>query len=158
MIKSGYLKTLLISAGIVAIQIILLRHLTIFGAESDLVLLFLIWLCTQRSRIECLVFAAVLGFMQDALTDFWGVHMFAKVLTVFIIHNFLNRISGNKLLIWQTFLILLGIAFVHNLIMLFVTLFSDLYASDFVFLSLLFAGSIFTAVVGSFLQLVRVDS
>lgn len=158
MTKTGYLKTLLFGTGIVAIQIILLRHLTIFGAESDLVLLFLIWLCTKRSRIECLIFAALLGFMQDALTDFWGVHMFSKVFTVFVVHNFLSRTSENKFLIWQTFLIILAIAFIHNLVMLFVTIFSDLYASDFVFLSLLFAGSVFTAVVGSFLQLVRVDT
>ena len=158
MTKTGFMKTLMVGIGMVAIQIILLRHLTILGAESDLVLLFLIWLCTKRSRIECLLFAAILGLMQDALTDFWGVHMFSKVLTVFIVHNFLARTSGNKFLIWQTFLIIFAIAFVHNLVMLFVTMFSDLYASDFVFLSLLFAGSIFTALVGSFLQLVRIES
>lgn len=158
MIKSDLLKATLIGLGMVAIQIILLRHLTIFDAESDLVLLFIIWACRNNSKTECLILAATLGFTQDALTDFWGINMFAKVLTVFIVHGFLNRTSGNRFLLWQIYLMIFVIAFIHNSFFFVVSTFSELYASDFVIWSLLLVSSLFTALVGSFLQLVRVDN
>lgn len=158
MIRSDYLKLSLIGLGMVAVQIILLRHLKIYGAESDLILLFLLWLCTRQSRTECLVFAASLGLFQDALTDLWGVHMFSKTLMVFVIHHFLNRTSENRFLIWQVFLIILGAAFLHNLVFYFVSSFSGLYAGSFVAGSIIFISTIFTAILGSFLHLVRTDN
>jgi len=158
LIKSDLLKATFIGLGMVAIQIILLRHLTIFDAESDLVLLFLIWVCTKNSKTECIILAATLGLAQDALTDFWGINMFAKVLTVFIVHGFLNRTSGNRFLLWQIFLMIFVIAFIHNSFFFVVSTFSELYASDYVIWSLLLVSSLFTALVGSFLQLVRVDN
>lgn len=158
MIRSDYLKLLIYGLGIVVIQAILIRHLRIFGAESDLVLLFLLWLCTKRSRLECLIFAALLGLFQDAMTDLWGLNMFSKTLMVFIVHQFLNRTSENRFLIWQIFLIILGASFLHNLLYYFVSTFSGLYAGDFVVGSIVFVSTIFTAILGSFLHLVRTDN
>ncbi len=158
MIRSEFTRMLLIGLGMVAIQIILLRHLTIFDAESDLVLLFLIWICTKTSKTESIILAAILGLAQDSLTDLWGINMFAKVLTVFIVHGFLERTSGNRFLLWQIFLIIFVISFIHNSFFFVVSIFSELYASDFVIWSLLLVSSLFTALVGSFLQLVRVEN
>ncbi len=138
-----------------ALQVILFRHLQIYGAESDLVLIWLIWLCTRKSRTEVLLFAALFGFLQDALTDMWGLHMFSKTFLVFIVYHYLNRISENRLMIWQIFLILLSIVFLHNLILIGLSRFVELYSNPYLYGSMLIAGSIYTAVIGSFLYLVR---
>lgn len=155
MIKSDILRYVLLGIGAIAIQVILLRHLTVFDAQSDLVLLFTLWICTKRSKTDVLLLTAFVAFFQDALTDLWGLHLFTKVLTVFILHNFLNRTSENRFLVWQIFLIVLGASFLHNIIFYIVSSLTGTYASEFVVVSLLVVSTIFTALLGSFLHLVR---
>jgi rod shape-determining protein MreD len=155
--RSDYLRTLLTGLGFVAIQVILFRNLRIFEAEVDLVLIFVIWLCTKRTKTESLLYAALFGFFQDALTDLWGLHMFSKTLIVFILHGYLNRISENQFMFWQIFLIVLAVAVFHNLIFLGVSLFSDTYSPGSIFWSLLVISSLLTSITGSFLHLVRND-
>lgn len=138
-----------------AIQVILLRHLTVFDAQSDLVLLFTLWISTKRSKTEVILLTAFVAFFQDALTDLWGLNLFTKVLTVFILYNFLNRTSEKQFLVWQIFLIALGASFLHNIIFYIVSSLTGTYASEYVVLSLLLVSSLFTAVLGSFLHLVR---
>jgi rod shape-determining protein MreD len=157
LIRSENVRIFFTGLGIVAIQIVLLRHLQIFGGESDLVLLFILWLCKSKSKTECLLYAAFLGFLQDAMTDLWGLHMFSKTLLVFVIYGYLNRITQTRLIFWQVFLVILLASFIHNLIFFGVSTFSEMYASGYVAWSLLLASSVFTAIVGSFLQLVRED-
>lgn len=157
MIRSENLRTFFIGLGMVAIQFILLRHLTILGAESDLVFLFILWLCIKRPRTDCLLYAGMLGLLQDSLMDLWGLHMFSKTFTVFILYNVLNRISENRFLNWQIFLAILAAAFIHNLIFFAVSSFSEVFATSYIAFSLLVVSSVFTAVLGSFLHLVRVD-
>jgi|AntRauTorcE11898_2_1112593.scaffolds.fasta_scaffold04962_2 rod shape-determining protein MreD len=142
-------------AGAVAIQLILLRHLTVFNAQSDLVLLFTLWVCTKRNKTEVILLTAFVAFFQDALTDLWGLNLFTKVLTVFILHSFLNRTSENQFLFWQIFLIVLGASFLHNIIFYIVSSLTGTFASEFVVTSLLLVSTLFTAVLGSFLHLVR---
>jgi rod shape-determining protein MreD len=158
LIRSENIRTLLIGLGLVLVQIVLFRNLRIFEAEADLVLIFVIWMCTKRNKTESLLFAALFGFFQDSLTDLWGLNMFSKTLIVFILHSYLNRISETRFIFWQIFLIILVIAFLHNAFFLGVSLFSDVYASDFIVWSLLFVSSLFTAILGSFLHLVRNES
>lgn len=155
--RSENIRTLFAGLGIVFIQITLLRNLHIFDAEADLVLVFIIWLCTKKNKTESLLLAAFFGFTQDAMTDLWGLNMFAKILTVFILHGYLNRISENRFIFWQIFLIVLGIAFFHNLIFFGVTLFTEVYASEYIAISLLLVSTVFTATLGSFLHIVRND-
>lgn len=155
MIKSDILRYILLGIGAVAIQVILLRHLTVFNAQSDLVLIFTLWICTKRSKTDVLLLTAFVAFFQDALTDLWGLHLFTKVLTVFVLHNFLNRTSENQFLVWQIFLIVLGASFLHNIIFYIVSSLTGTYASEFVVVSLLVVSTIFTALLGSFLHLVR---
>lgn len=156
--RSENIRQILIGLGIVGIQTILLRHLEIFGAEADLVLVFLLWICTKRPKTDALLFAAFLGFLQDAMTDLWGLHMFSKILLVFILHSYLDRISKTRFIFWQVFVIILSAAFVHNLIFYGVSLFSGLYTSGSILWSILLVSPLFTAIVGSFLHLVREDS
>jgi rod shape-determining protein MreD len=155
LIRSELLRYILYGIGAVAVQVILLRHLTIFDAQSDLVLIFTLWICTKRSKTEVILLTAFVAFFQDALTDLWGLNLFTKVLTVFILYNFLNRTSENQFLVWQIFLIVLGASFLHNIVFYIVSSLTGTYASEYVVISLLLVSSLFTAVLGSFLHLVR---
>jgi len=154
LIRSETLRFLMLGLGAVIIQIVLLRHLTVFNAESDLVLIFALWLCTQRPKTEALIITAIAAFFQDALTDLWGLNLFSKVLTVFILHSFLNRTSERSFLAWQIFLIVAGASFLHNFFLYTVSFLSGLFASEYVVVSLLLASTFFTALLGSFLHLV----
>ncbi len=158
MIRSQNLRLLLYGLGIVAIQIILFRHLRIFGAQSDLILIFVLWLCTNKSKTYCLLLAAFLGFFQDAMTDLWGLNLFTKTLLVFILHGYLNRISKNRLIFWQVLLIIYFSALLHNLILFGVSTFSELFSTDYILLSFMLISPLFTSLVGSFLHIVKEDS
>lgn len=140
------------------IQIILLRHLEVFGAKPDLILVFIIWLCTQKNKSICLIFAAFLGLFQDSLTDLWGLNIFSKTLLVFILHGYLNRIKEKQLLFWQVFLIILLGSAIHNIAFYGVSLFTGLYTTGFLTFSLLVYSPVYTSVIGSFLHIVREDS
>lgn len=157
MIRSENIRQIFIGLGIVGIQTVLLRHLEIFGAEADLVLVFLLWICTKREKTDALLFAAFLGFLQDAMTDLWGLHMFSKTLLIFILHGYLKRNSNTRYIFWQVFLLIVWMAFIHNLIFYGVSLFAGLYTSGSFLWSLLLVSPVFTALVGSFLHLVRED-
>ncbi len=155
MIRSDVLRLLMMGFGAVIIQVVLLRHLTIFNAESDLVFIFTLWICTKLPKTEALLITAFAAFFQDALTDLWGLNLFSKVITVFILHNFLNRTSEKSFLVWQVFLIVTGASFLHNLFFYIVSSLSGVYASEYVVVSLLLVSTLFTAILGSFLHLVR---
>ncbi len=152
--RSQQLRYAIIGLIILAVQVALFRHLQIYGAEADLVLIFLLWLCIQKNRTETLLYAAAFGFLQDAMTDLWGLHTFTKTLLIFIAHNYLNKISENRFMVWQIFLLLLGSAFLHNAILIGLSSFIELYSSSSVAWSMLTVGSLYTSIVGSFLYLV----
>lgn len=158
MIRSENIKLLLTGIGMAGIQIILLRHLEIFGAIPDLILLFIIWLCTKKNKTVCLIFAAFLGLLQDGLTDLWGLNIFSKTLLVVILHGYLNRIKEKQLLFWQVFLIILMGSAIHNITFYGVSLFTGLYTAGFLTLSLLVYSPVYTSVIGSFLHIVREDA
>ncbi len=157
MIKSENLRLFFIGLGMVAIQILLFKNLRIFDGEADLVLIYLVWVCTKLDKTESLIFAGLLGLFQDAFTDLWGLNMFSKTVLVFILHSYLNRISENRFIFWQVFLIILALAFLHNLIFFALTLFSETYATGYIIWSLLAVSTLMTAVIGGFLHLVRTD-
>jgi len=150
-------RYLFIGLGMLAIQIVLLRHLKIYNAESDLLLVYLVWLCTKKNKTETLLIAAILAFIQDALLDLWGMHLFSKVLLIFIIYGFLSNLSEKRFIFWQIFVIVFLAALLHNAIFWLVGLFSDAVATDYVFWNLILGSSLFTAVTGGFLHLVRTD-
>src|SRR5690625_7688521 len=108
-----------------------MRHLMIFGATADLVLVYIVWLCIRRDKTLCLIYAAIFGLLADAYTDLWGLHMFSKTLLVFILHGYLNRIKEKQLLLWQVLAILFLSALLHNTIFAGVTLLSDLSSTGF---------------------------
>lgn len=155
--RSEHIRDVFIGIIFLAVQVILFRHLQIYGAESDLILIYLLWICTKKDRTEALVYAAFFGFLQDAMTDMWGLHLFSKTLLIFIAHNYLNKVSENRFILWQIFLILLGAAFLHNLILISLSRFVELYSNSIIIWPMLTIGSTYTAVIGSFLYLIRTE-
>lgn len=141
----------------VLIQSVLLRHLTIFGAEPDLVFLFLLWLCRSRNRTTVLLFTLYTAFLQDMLADLWGIHLFSKTLTLFILHNYLHRISQTKFYFWQVSAVVFFSTLILSLIYSGMALFSELYASGtFLWIQIL-VSALYTALLGSFLYIVKVS-
>ncbi|MEX1010786.1 MAG: rod shape-determining protein MreD [Balneolaceae bacterium] len=155
MIRSENIRYIFIGLFIIAIQVILLRHLKVYGGEADLVLIYLLWIATHRNRTETLLFAAGAGLLQDAMTDLWGLNLFSKTLLIFLFHGYLNKISENRFILWQIFLILLITTIVHNAIFVFVSSFAGIYATSYAAGPMLIAGSLYTALTGSFLYLTR---
>lgn len=155
--RTGNIELLLWGTTLVLIQAVLLRHLTIFGAEPDLVFLFLLWLCKSKDRTTLLLFTAYTAFLQDMLADLWGMHLFSKTLTLFILHNYLNRISQTKFYFWQVAAVVFFSSILLNTISSGIALFSELYASGSFLWIRIVVTSLYTALLGSFLYLVKVS-
>jgi rod shape-determining protein MreD len=153
--RSDNIRDFFIGLGLLAVQVILFRHLKSYGAEADLLLILLLWLSIRKNKTEILLFAAGFGLLQDALTDLWGLNMFSKTFLLFFAHNYLNKISENSLILWQIFLILLIAAFAHNFVLLSLSMFVEIYTTGINFWTLLLGSSLYTAAVGSFLYLTR---
>lgn len=149
------LKNIGLGIGFVLIQILLFRHLKIFQMQPDLVLIFVIWYMMRKDRTSALLMAAGLGFLQDALLDMWGLHMFTKTLLTFIIYNFIPQNLKNRLLVGQVFLTVLLISVFHNLIFLLLNVLIINYSAEGLFWRHLLGNSLYTAVVASFIQLFR---
>lgn len=150
------IKNIGIGVGFLLIQVVLFRHLKIFQLQPDLVLIFLLWYMARKDRTSALLMAAGLGFLQDALLDFWGLNMFAKTLLIFISYNFIPK-GSKKLLIGQVFLAILVASLLHNLIFLGLNALLHNYSAEIFFWRNLFGNSLYTAVIASFIQLFRTN-
>ncbi|TYP92603.1 rod shape-determining protein MreD [Fodinibius salinus] len=135
------------------VQIVIFRHLKIYQIQPDLVLVFLIWYAARQNRTSAIVMAAGLGFLQDALLDLWGLHMFSKTLLVFLSFNFIPKNKSKNLLIGQVFLIILIAAIIHNLIFLGLNSAIINYTGETYFWRYLLGNSLYTAFVAGVLYL-----
>jgi len=151
------LKEYGIGLGIVAIQIVLFRHLKIFEIQPDLILIYIVWFASKRNRTQAILLAAVLGLTQDALLDLWGLNMFSKTLLIFAAYNFIPKRSQVQLLVGQVFLTILIAATVHNLIFLGLSVAVENYSAEILFWRQLIGNSLYTAVVASFIHLFRTN-
>lgn len=140
----------------VVAQVLFFQHLTVFGTMADPIIFYLLWLVSKYDRTRLLLIAAVLGLIQDAFFDFWGLFMFSKTLFVFLTFNFVKRRSENQLLLWQVFLVILFSALAHNLILVGLSIFFEVYASNYSILILVFGNAIYTAVLGALIFVLRV--
>jgi rod shape-determining protein MreD len=144
----GIIKLILSGSLVLILQAAVLNKLTLAGGIIDLVLLFLILQSGKYSRTQSLIMAAILGFLADATTDLWGLHLFSKVSTIYLFHPLISRIQNNRFLFWQIALYLFLILFTHNAIFITISLFTELYASEFVVATKLFSDTLFTLGVG----------
>lgn len=143
------LKDSLAGIAFVLIQVLLFQHLSILGATPDVLLLYLLWLALKYDRLQLVLYAAGLGLLQDALFDFWGIHMFSKVLLCFMIHGLIGRYTETRLLLWQVFVFILGAAFVHNIIFISMSSFVEAYSVGFAPVIFLLVSSLYTAAIGT---------
>lgn len=148
-------KNIGIGLGFLLIQIMLFRHLKIYQMQPDLVLIFLVWYMARKDRTSAILMAAGLGFLQDAMLDFWGLNMFSKTLLVFLGYNFIPKGSRSRLLVGQVFLTIFVASAIHNLIFLGLNALIQNYSAEIYFWRNFLGNSLYTAAVASFIQLFR---
>lgn len=148
------LKYVLSATLVVLSQLLIFRHLRFFGAEPDFVLVYLIWIIAAKDRTTAIYHAAAMGFMLDVTLDHWGIHMVAKVATVFLAYNFTPKITETKLLFTQVFFVILLFALFHNLLFLGIAAFAQ-SRIDIIFWNFLIGNALFTSIIGSFVYLFK---
>lgn len=153
--SSALFRHILIALLALASQIMLFRHLRIFGSEADVILIYLIWLMSSHSRTTVLLFAAGLGIMQDALLDLWGLNLFSKVAVVMLFYPFIPKSDEPKQPFARFFVLLIGIAFLHNVLLVMLSLFVKSLAGTAVLYQVLIGNTIFTTFTGSFIHLIK---
>lgn len=149
--NANSLKDLFIGVCFIFLEVILFKHLSFFGATPDPLLVYLLWLSLRYDRFKIVVFAGLLGFIQDALFDYWGLYMFAKTLLIFFSYGFINRRSENRLLVWQITVVVFFAALIHNIIFFGLAGFIDAYSGGVLPIFLLTGKSLYTAVLGAML-------
>ena len=145
------LKDFLIGLCFILAEVLIFQHLSLFSTTPDPLLIFLLWLAMKYDRIKLVLFAALLGLIQDSLFDFWGLNMFAKTLMSFAFFNFVNRRKEGRLLIWQIFIVIFVAAIFHNLIFLGLSSFIDAYTTGFIPIIFVLGNSLYTALLGAML-------
>ncbi|HAC16725.1 MAG TPA: hypothetical protein DCE78_12400 [Bacteroidetes bacterium] len=153
--SSSLFKHILIAFLVLASQIMLFRHLRIFGSEADIILIYLIYLMSAHERTTVLLFAGGLGFIQDAMLDLWGLNMFAKVSVVMLFYNVIPKLDDPKQPFARFFVLLVSITFIHNLIMVVLALFVQSLSASAVMTRVLVGNTIFTTFAGSFIHLIK---
>jgi len=140
-----------------ASQIMLFRHLRIFGAETDVILIFIIWMMSVHTRTKVLIFAAILGLFQDAMLDLWGLNMFSKVLMVMTFYNFVPKADDSKQPFTRFFAIFAGLTFFHNVILVLLATFIQSLSASAVIGRVLVGNTLFTSLTGSFIHTIKED-
>lgn len=130
-------------------EVLFFQHLSIFGTTADPILFYLLWLIGRYERTQMLFMAAVLGLVQDAFFDLWGLNMFSKTLLIFIIFNFIKRRSENQLILWQIFTVIFLTAVIHNIIFFSLGSFFEAYATQYTTFLMVTGSALYTALVGA---------
>lgn len=149
-------RDLFIGVIFLIIQLTLFRHLSIFGATADLILLYLLWVgANNASRIYTMIFAAGLGLIQDAFLDIWGINMFAKIFVVLASFGFLQNMTENKPFISQVAGAILVCSLIHNLTYLGIASVASDYNIAINFWEIAIGNSLYTAFTGATLYLFK---
>lgn len=137
----------------ILLQVAVFRHLSIFGMQIDVVLIYCLFQVNRRSRTAAILICAFFGLMQDAFLDLWGLHLFSKTLTAYILTFFVRTTDEVRMLTIQVFLTVLLATIIHNFIFLGVAYFSESHAVQVLFWQHLFGSSIYTAIVATLLYI-----
>lgn len=147
--RADTFKDFLIGVSFILIQVLIFQHLSFYGATPDLLIIFLLWLAPKYDRVKLILFAASLGFIQDALFDLWGLNMFVKTFLFFILYNFIYQRKESRLLSWQVFTVVLLTALMHNILFLGLASFMSTYSPGFSPIIFVLFSSLYTALIGS---------
>lgn len=137
----------------ILLQVAVFRHLSIFGMQIDVVLIYCLFQVNSRSSTAAILTCAFFGLMQDAFLDLWGLHLFSKTLTAYILTFFVRTTDEVRMLTIQVFLTVLLATIIHNFIFLGVAYFSESHAVQVLFWQHLFGSSIYTAIVATLLYI-----
>lgn len=155
--NSPIIRHIFLAILVFASQIMLFRHLRIFGSEADAILIFIIWLMSVHSRTTVLIFAAVLGLFQDALLDLWGLNMFSKVVMVMVFYNFVPKTTDPKQPFARFFVIFAGLTFFHNGVLVLLASFIQSLSASAVVGRVLIGNTFLTTLLGSFIHITKED-
>jgi len=141
----------------IILQIVIFRHLEFYRMQPDVVIVFLLWVAVTSTRLSSVIITAIISFTQDALLDLWGVHMFSKTLTIFMVYNLIPRAEPKRMSITQIFFTILLLALLNNIIFLGVNSFIDAYNAGIFFGRVWIGNSIYTALMGIFIYMFYSD-
>lgn len=149
------LKKIAAGIAVVILQVIFFRHLQVFTMQPDVVLLFLLWFMMKSDRTGVILMAALLGFLQDALLDVWGLNMFTKVLISFIGYSVITKNVDERGQLPRILAIVCLAALFHNLIFLILSSLTKTYTAELLFWRQWIGNSIYTTIVAGIIQLFR---
>lgn len=155
--KQSVLVDFLAGLAAILLQVMIFRHLEVWGITPDVTLLYILGLCAVRPRTYALIMGAAIALLLDIFLDTWGVHLFSVTVVILFTHRLIATQWENKLLIGQTFLLLLVLAAVYNLIFLLIASFAGIYDTSLLFLNFWLGSSLYTAVIGIILYLLLLD-
>ncbi len=146
----------LAGAVVVVLQWLFFGRLELWGAYPDVVLLFLIWLAVRYGRVYGAVGGFLVGFALDAIYGLWGIQMFVKTLTGFLVGLVATiRTEALEKLILRVVEATLVTTLVHNvLLVLFVMLQSGTSGGSLVW-AICVGGTLYTTFVAFLLSVFR---
>lgn len=139
-------------------QVALLQHLTIYEVYADLIFIFLVWSTLKLERSEVLILAATLGFLQDALTDVWGLNLFSKVIFFYMGYRLIHRLKDNILTNGQIFLVILICVALYEVLFFSVAGISERFSTHNHYFSMIVVGTFYTGSVGIIAHLLNKGS
>lgn len=132
--------------GFIIAQITMFRHLEFWGLQTNVVLIYLVWLATVRDRTSTLMIAIIGAVLMDILLDTWGVYLFSKPLIILIFYNLIYQQRDNSLQIGQIFTMFIIISLAYNLIFLLISSFAGIYVAGYQFLKLWLGNSVYITI------------
>jgi rod shape-determining protein MreD len=150
-------KRIGLAIGAVLLQVFFFHHLSIFGVQPDIVLIFLLWYMTKSTRTAAILMDAFVGFSQDALLDLWGLNMFAKILLAFIVQPWISDNMSTRQELPRVLSVVFIVALCHNLIFLLLSLVVKNYSAELLFWRHWIGNAAYTAVLAAIIQLFRAN-
>jgi rod shape-determining protein MreD len=144
----GFFRDLIVGLVVVLFQITIFRHLRIFGVEPDITLVLIFLWMVRYDRTRVIVLAFLIGFAQDMLLDWWGLTMFSNTLTVMMLHHIVPKKEDSVLSVYQFSLYLFLIVFTHQVILLTMAEFSNVYSLGDAFFGFLVGTTAFSTMMG----------
>lgn len=146
--QTSIVRMILLGIVMLLSYIMLFQHVVIAKVSLDLMAIYLVWVMMVFPRFESTIFASIVGFLLDSMTDQWGLNMFAYTAAVILLYGVFERFREIRLLDWQYLTLLLGFILVKTSVFATVTLFTssvDLAQPMWVFIV---GTSIYTVIVG----------
>lgn len=155
--KQPVLADFLAGLAAILLQVMIFRHLELWGVTPDVTILYILAICAVRPRTYALILGGSIALLLDIFLDTWGVHLFCFTILILFSHGIVTTQWENKLLVGQTFLLLLVLAAAYNLVFLLIASFAGIYDTNLLFLNFWLGSSIYTAVIGIIFYLLLID-